>query len=96
MKIHRPPQVEQRGGGTSQNVHTLDCGVDDFHPLARAKGRWRFAKYKFAQSKDKTWEYKYTHLYIKKEQFVLQEKLHFAIISEENARVHLAQKRRKI
>ena len=30
------------------------------------KGGWRFAKYKFAQSKDKTWEHKYTHLYIKK------------------------------
>jgi len=59
------------------------------------KGGWRFAKYKFAQSKDKTRKHKYIHLYIKK-QFVLQGKLHFVIISEENARVHFAQKRRKI
>ena len=96
VKIHLPLASRAKRGGASQNVHTLDCAADDFHPPARAKGRWRFAKYKFAQSKDKTWEYKYTHLYIKKEQFVLQEKLHFAIISEENARVHFAQKRRKI
>jgi len=38
VKIHRPPQVEQRWGGASQNIHTLDCGIDDFHPPARAKG----------------------------------------------------------
>ena len=82
VKIHLPPASQAKGGGASQNVHTLDCVVDDFHPPARAKGGWRFAKYKFAQSKDKTRKHKYIHLYIKK-QFVLQGKLHFAIISEE-------------
>ena len=37
VKIHLPP-ASRAGGGASQNVHTLDCGVDDFHPPARAKG----------------------------------------------------------
>ena len=67
VKIHLPPRKSSRGGGgASQNVHALDCGVDDFHPPARAKGGWCFAKYKFAQSKDKTRKHKYTHLYIKR------------------------------
>ena len=38
VKIHLPPASRAKGGGASQNVHTLDCGVDDFHPPARAKG----------------------------------------------------------
>ena len=39
VKIHLPPRKSSKGGGgASQNIHTLDCGVDDFHPLARAKG----------------------------------------------------------
>ena len=68
VKIHLPPASRAKGGGASQNVHTLDCGVDDFHPPARVKGGggWRFAKYKFAQSKDKTRKHKYINLYIKR------------------------------
>jgi len=89
VKIHRPPQVEQRGGGASQNVHMLDCGVDDFHPLARAKGGWRLPKYKFAQSKDKTRKHKYIHLYIKRTVRVTR-KITLRNNSEENARVHFA------
>ena len=78
-----------------QNVHMLDCGVDDFHPLARAKGGWRFAKYKFAQSKDKTRKHKYIHLHIKRTVRVTR-KITLRNNSEENARVHFAQKRRKV
>jgi len=36
-KIRRPLQVEQRGVAL-RKTYTLDCGVDDVHPLARAKG----------------------------------------------------------
>jgi len=59
------------------------------------KGGWRFAKYKFAQSKDKTRKHKYIHLYIKRIVRVTR-KITLRNNSEENARVHFAQKRRKV
>ena len=94
-KFIAPRKSSKGGGGTSQNVHMLDCGVDDFHPLARAKGGWRFAKYKFALSKDKTRKHKYIHFYIKRTVHVTR-KITLRNNSEENARVHFAQKQRKV